>query len=367
MVVNRISWILQQMKTGETSHQIDNCLNCQKSVGEQDQFCPNCGQKVRESRISAWTLLSEFFSTILNLDSRFFKTIRHIFVPSFLPKEYMAGKRRSYINPSKFFFVTLIIHFTSLAILTKDQSISLDDDHHEQTIWRNAEHADLLVAFDSLTLLHPISDSTVRDSIRKKLFRPNEKTTRDSLNIMAFDFGNTKTPKKIAYADLYNSTGDDLIKKYNIEGYWKQLIFRQFQRWHQNQKAGFQFLMGNMLWVIVFTVIFSAFFLKLLYIRHKFYIVDHLVVSMFYHSIVLLILSSIYWIEHFFGEIEDTITPVTVLLLVIIPIYGFMTLKKYYLQGKRKTLLKFALMAFFELILLIIFLMIVLFISLMIF
>lgn len=355
------------MKTGKTSHQIDNCLNCQKPVGEQDQYCANCGQKTRESRVSAWTLLSDFFSTILNLDSRFFKTIRHIFVPSFLPKEYMAGKRRSYINPSKFFFVTLIIHFGTIALLTKDQSISIDGDHHEQKIWQHAEQTELRAAFDSLTVLYPIADSTVRDSIRKKLFSSAKSTNRDSLNIMALDFGANKTAKKIAYSDLYNATGDELIKKYNIEGFWKQLVFRQFQRWHQNQKAGFQFLIGNLLWVIVFTVIFSAFFLKLLYIRHKFYIVDHLVVSMFYHAIVLLILSCIYWIEHFFGNIQDTLTAVTVLLLALIPIYGFMTMKRYYQQGKRKTFTKFALMGFFELILLIIFLMIVLFISLMIF
>lgn len=355
------------MKSNATSHQIDNCLNCQNPIGEQDQFCASCGQKARESRISAWTLLSEFFSTILNLDSRFFKTARHIFVPSFLPKEYMAGKRRSYINPSKFFFVTLIIHFGTIALLTKDQSISIDGDHREQKIWQNTERAELRAAFDSLTLMYPISDSTVRDSIRKKLFRSTKNSNRDSINVIALDFGENQSFQKIAYSDLYNSTGDELIKKYNIEGYWRQLVFRQFQRWHQNQKAGFQFLIGNMLWVIVFTVIFSAFFLKLLYIRHKFYIVDHLVVSMFYHSIVLLILSCIYWIEHFFGNIQDTITAVTVLLLAIIPVYGFMTMKKYYQQGKRKTLLKFGLMGFFEIILLMIFLMIVLFISLMIF
>ena len=355
------------MKTDKTSHQIDNCLNCQKPIGEQDQFCSSCGQKTRESRVSAWTLLSEFFSTILNFDSKFFKTIRHIFVPSFLPKEYMAGKRRSYINPSRFFFVSLIIHFGILALITKDQAISFDSDLEEEAVYKNAERAELQETFDSLALVFPIADSTVRDSIRKKLFRSITHPKNDSLYIMSLQFGESKTSKKIAYVDLYNSTGDELIEKYNIEGTGNQILFRQFQRWHKNPKAGFQFLMGNMLWVIVFTVIFSAFILKLLYIRHKFYVVDHLVVSIFYHSIVLLILTCIYWIEHFFGNIQDTITAVTILLLAIIPIYGFMTMKNYYQQGKRKTLLKFALMGFFELILLIIFLMIVLIISLIIF
>lgn len=354
------------MKTGETSNQLVNCLNCQKSIGDLDKFCAFCGQKARGSRISSWTLLAEFFSAILNFDSRFFKTIRHIFVPSFLPKEYMSGKRRSYINPSRFFFVTLLIHFGTIALITKNQAISFGNEEMEQEVWENSEQQKLSAVFDSLILIYPISDSTVRDSLRSKLFGVKNMTEQDSTSFILISMGDLDIGHKISNYDLITYSEDELIDKYKIEGYWEQLFFKQTQRMRKNPKAGFQFVISNMLWVIVFTMIFSAFFLKLLYIRHKYFMVDHLVVSMFYHSVALLLLSVVYWIEYFYTN-GDSLNVVSALLLCIIPIYGFMTLKRYYQQGKRKTFLKFLLMGFFELILLSIFAVIVLLISMLIF
>lgn len=355
------------MNTDKTSNQLQNCLNCQKSLGDTDSYCSRCGQKTRVSQISVWTLLSEFFSSILNLDSRFFKTIKHIFSPSFLPIEYMSGKRRSYINPSRFFFVTLLIHFGTITLILKNQSITIGTEDMEQRVWQQAERDDLAQIFDSLALEYSLSNPIVIDSLRKNLFNQKSIMGNDSTDFNFISLGDVNLGHKISNFDLFNLSENELISKYDIKGFWNQLFFKQTQRMIKSPKAGIQFAIGNMLWVIVFTVIFSAFFLKLLYIRHKYFIVDHLVVSMFYHSVALILLSLVYWCEYFNSNGEDALTLLSKVLLLIIPIYGFMTLKGYYKQGKLKTFLKFSLMGFFELILLSIFASLVLLISMLIF
>lgn len=92
------------------------CLNCGACV--EGKYCPDCGQENRESRESFLDLIFRFVSTIINFDSKFWKTTRYLlFSPAKLSLEYMEGKRNSYVNPVQLYLFISFLAFFIPAIL----------------------------------------------------------------------------------------------------------------------------------------------------------------------------------------------------------------------------------------------------------
>ena len=92
------------------------CLNCGAFV--ERRYCPNCGQENRESRESFFHLIAEFVTDFVHYDSSFWKTTRYLlFSPARLSLEYMAGKRKSYVNPVKLYIFISFLAFFIPAIL----------------------------------------------------------------------------------------------------------------------------------------------------------------------------------------------------------------------------------------------------------
>lgn len=80
---------------------METCSNCgNKFTGK---YCHNCGQgKVK--RLEVKTILHDVTHGILHWENSFLKTCRHLILsPGRTVKEYIAGKRRSYIKPFTYF------------------------------------------------------------------------------------------------------------------------------------------------------------------------------------------------------------------------------------------------------------------------
>lgn len=92
------------------------CLNCGSFV--EEKYCPKCGQENKESRESFFHLILEFVFDLIHFDSSFWKTTRYLlFSPAKLSLEYMAGKRKSYVNPVKLYIFISFLAFFIPAIL----------------------------------------------------------------------------------------------------------------------------------------------------------------------------------------------------------------------------------------------------------
>lgn len=87
------------------------CQNCGSFV--EKNYCPNCGQENSLSRQSFYHLFTHFVSDYLHYDSSFWKSIKcMLFHPGRLSKEYMDGRRKSYINPfTLYIFISFITFF----------------------------------------------------------------------------------------------------------------------------------------------------------------------------------------------------------------------------------------------------------------
>jgi hypothetical protein len=91
------------------------CLNCRYVV--ELKFCPNCGQENTDSRKTFHHLFIHFFEDLTHYENAFWKTIRNLlFKPATLTKEYLSGKRLSYLAPVRLYIFISFITFLLIAM-----------------------------------------------------------------------------------------------------------------------------------------------------------------------------------------------------------------------------------------------------------
>lgn len=80
-------------------------------------------------------IFSEFLDNFLNWDSKFFTTLRYLILkPGFLSKEYIEGKRMSYVAPIRFYIVISVIFFFVVSIFADFNSGNKTSDNSGITV-----------------------------------------------------------------------------------------------------------------------------------------------------------------------------------------------------------------------------------------
>lgn len=327
------------------------CLNCESSLIPDAEYCPQCGQAKKESRLDVSTLFRDFFSQVFNVDGRIFLTLRKMWKPAFLTKEYVSGRRVSYFNPARFFITMLILHFILISYDISHSNIKLNSTDNAFKI----NTSNLAVQYDSLIqVIIPEADTTQVDSLRKSLFKGIVKPKEDFI-LKNFTVGETSFKKyKITRTDAYTLDFDKLYKKYEINSGWHQMIVRQYIRVTKNAEGSLPFLIGNLSWGVILLLFTIAGFMWLLYFRGGYYYVEHCVLLLYYHAKAFLVINVFMIIEMIFSD-HDFPALLILISYGLSVIYLYVTMKMYYQQGWFKTLIKFALVGFAYFIFLLIF------------
>jgi hypothetical protein len=95
-----------------------NCKNCATSIKENDKFCPSCGGRVINTRLTFSHVWVEFSERVLSWDNKFFKTFLHLFTkPHLVIEDYVNGVRKKYFDPFSFLFLAITIGGLSLYLM----------------------------------------------------------------------------------------------------------------------------------------------------------------------------------------------------------------------------------------------------------
>jgi hypothetical protein len=101
------------------------CANCGAEL--LGQTCYSCGQPVKGMVRHLSSILADVADTILNIDSRIFRTLWPLLLkPGFLTNEYLAGRRVRYVTPFRLYFFLSVIAFLVIAI-SLDATLDLKD------------------------------------------------------------------------------------------------------------------------------------------------------------------------------------------------------------------------------------------------
>ncbi|NNF35195.1 MAG: DUF3667 domain-containing protein [Saprospiraceae bacterium] len=317
------------------------CYNCEKVVSLQDKYCPHCGQANHPTRLTVFILMKDFVNNFFDLDSKFFKTLFHIYSPSFLTKEYVAGKRRKYANPIRLFVVSIVALFAVLMFYLDDVVHFEQMDDPQEELYSDNTKSELFDKFNEYvdTTFSTQIENKVVDSIKIHVFKnikPSDSTYVRFPN-MKFNFGGESKSYNFLSKDVLEMEPDSVLKKYEITKLEEKIFVKQFLKSYVSGGRTLQYLISNMFWVVILAIIISAFLLKLLYVRHEIYYIEHIILLCNAHTLlfVILILSLSTAIFHEVGK------NITLSLISFYWLYFIFIFKRYYQQGFFKTLIKF--------------------------
>ncbi|TAK41726.1 MAG: DUF3667 domain-containing protein [Saprospiraceae bacterium] len=322
----------------------DICRNCQTPLPPAAKFCPRCGQKNTDGRLTFGELLHEFSGSLLNLDLRIFRTLKALLFPGRLTVEYFKGRHIPYYHPVRLFLVAgaLLIAITSIFI--NENQLSEINSIWETRKTRHVRHEEFL-RLDSLrgALRSQFPEPQVGvafDTLLEQYAKGEDLAGKDSIEIRyALQLGNASDGRKgsdeVAIEDMMRMDEKGIADKYGIEGFWKRLIFMQNIRILKAADKLVFYLIGNVLWMMLIMMPMLAVLLKLLYIRRPFYYYEHLVFSFHTHAFVFLLISLTLLIDKYAG------TAISPFAFFALPVYLVIAMKRFYGQGWLKTILKF--------------------------
>jgi len=279
------------------------CLNCGSLL--HGRFCHECGQENIEPKESFWHLTTHFIYDITHFDGKFFSTLKYLlFRPGFLSKEYLKGRRAGYLHPVKMFVFTSALFF--------------------------------LIFFSFYGQYNPFNYSEPR--------RPNIDTAD---HVSGLDGTGS-----IQYHSVreYDSLQNTLSKAKRDDWATRKMVHRSLalhEKYRDDPKAvikvlgdKFTHLFPQMLFV---SLPLYALALSLLYVRRKqFYYVNHVVYTIHLYCAVFIMILCALLLGSFFGLFHWHATPLlTSIFSLLILLYGYESMRRFYGQSGRKTILKY--------------------------
>jgi len=327
------------------------CLNCDSNFEDDFQYCPNCGQKNTDGKITFTELWAEFQDAIFNIESRTWRTLKAIFVPGKLTLEYFAGKHRRYVHPVRLLIITSVLTIVALSFqdvqsYTNHKFVIKDkikENYERQRVYRI-----MAKIIDSTHNIYPdahakaVTDtamSVFEDSINNLLYRYGD-TYGDSVDLNYYiPIGSSGIGENISKRDFLTMTEDELVKKYKKDaGLFQKLVFRQKAKYVNDETQLASAVVGRFTLGILSMMPFVALVLYFLYRRRQFYYIENLIFSFHFHAFSFIILTSYVLIWDVFPEWMFYIP------IFIIEVYLFISMKRVYRQGIPKTVLKFVLL-----------------------
>ena len=239
------------------------CLNCNYVV--EHRYCGNCGQENIEPRKTFHHLFVHFFEDLTHYENAFWKTIKNLILkPAALTKEYLSGKRMSYLAPVRLYiFVSFVTFFFITLLSGSDEMIKLHKSNKEEAVTEKEKKHFLSFGDKHYKNVEEL------DSIQQ-YGKPNEK-------LSSFNYW---LDRKVLMVEEHN-TMEEIVEKF---------------------KESFVHNLPKVLFI--YMPIF-AFMLWLFHSKRKWYYFDHGIFTLHYFSFLLLMLLILFLIKKIlfaFGE-----------------------------------------------------------------
>ena len=246
------------------------CQNCGEELRVGTRFCPFCGQKkIRKEDYTFKRMLKESIFDFFHIDAKLFSSLFPLlFRPGYITNQWLAGKHMKYFKPFKMFLIISILYFVLASM-----------NEHYLVKWGTTDPSNRKMNLG-------FSLSNMPDSVHNQT--NDIIITDDEMNFL---------DRK---AEKFDNMGETGITKY---------IARNFSK------------------LIFLLVPVVALLLKLIYIRKKKIIYEHIIFVLHIHAFVflfaviieLIVLTTGYYVEWW-------------IVIPLIVIYVFLALKHVYRQ-----------------------------------
>ena len=303
-----------------------------------------------------WHMVTHFFYDITHFDSKFFESVKDLTIrPGFLSKEYMLGRRASYLHPVKMYVFTSAIFFLLFfSVFNVNKSISNLNTNLSPT--------------QRKAMANELKESYGKDSANPLLIDGLAKL-RDTGNIISNKDALTyfiNKPNFIKYSGRnYSSIYEyDSVERSlpaaKRDGWFMRRLMKKViiinEKYSEDPEEAFNKFGESLLHRIPYMLFVSlplfALILKLLYVRRKqFYYADHGIFTIhlyIFSFLLLLVLFLFNWLNKVTGWSIFII--LTVLLFIALFFYLYKAMRNFYGQRRAKTFFKFLFVAFWSFI-----------------
>lgn len=248
-----------------------DCLNCGTIV--QGHYCHHCGQENVVTKETFWHMFTHFFYDITHFDSSFFHTIHHLILkPGFLSKEYMIGRRASYLHPIKMyvftsaiFFLLFFTFFSPKGNFTVSQEVPVS-------------------AEERVAYIKELQDGLKKDSTREQLKERLERAKDTSRPLLVKDILDIETGKGVIQFGSINyktvaeyDSLEKLLPPSERDGWFLRLVTKKQiainNRYRDNPEEAYKKLGNDILHKLPYMLFVSlplfALILRLVYIRRR--------------------------------------------------------------------------------------------------
>jgi len=293
-----------------TSFSWYTCKNCSYSF--EGNFCPSCGQSIKEVQQPIVHFLGDMFGALFALDMRAVRSVPMLLIkPGKLSSEFVDGKRAKHVAPFRFYLFVSIVFFFLIGIQTKkliNEDVNLSADEVE--------------VIDSLASNLPLTNFSING--QDTVFKIN--SIADGVNIASL----FKESLQVELADstLTDAERAKATKELNAFDDPDYLVSKVYQyiSW------SFFILMP---WFALILFLFS-------WKKRKFYI-EHLVFSVNLHTFFFLVLILVILVSMVFpGSLDKMGLPV----FLFMTSYTIIGIRNYYKKKWRKAIFQTFLMFF---------------------
>ena len=273
-----------------------HCLNCGSELN--GNYCHMCGQQATTVKPNVKSFVLEYIYNAYIWDPKFFKTLKYLICrPGHITNEFLSGKYASYVHPLKlnmfilFVFITLFALFSgtkkmndSIQVFTKDErvlsgmqiSIIKNDKEYEEKLMASPRDTVLLVAPEFIADEYPQYISKLK-TIESGKSNYADKWIASVPHVLIED--NIIIPTSDDYYCFNTETGKGVELLELLNSVWTQMV---------------DFFTRYFPMLVLLTVPFFAFSLRIVHHKRKCPKINHFVFSLHYTALLELLIILIF-------------------------------------------------------------------------
>jgi hypothetical protein len=334
-----------------------DCLNCGAIV--QGRYCHVCGQENVVPKETFWHMVTHFFYDVTHFDSNFFHTVHHLILkPGFLSKEYLRGRRASYLHPIRMYVFTSAIFF--LLFFSVFGPKTFKTNLHDKI---NPAHRERLIRDTRKQLEKDTANSILKGQLTWLLDTSRLITELDASKMEVDSDHNIRLTSSHYHSRKEYDSLQHLLPRAIRDGWFRRrLELKQIdinEKWNENPEEAVQKFTESLLHRLPYLLFLSlplfALILKLIYVRRRqFLYADHGVFTIHLYVFTFLMLLAVFIVEKLSETLHFDGGWLIFVLFVLLFFYLYKAMRNFYGQRRGKTFLKFIFLCILSLIMMLI-------------
>lgn len=284
---------LIEKRSDNQGFQWNTCLNCEYRF--EGNYCPSCGQSINEIQKPIRHFLHDMMDSLLVFDIRVFRSIPTLLLkPGKISSEFIAGRRRRYVPPFRFFLFASILFFFLIGLQTRNLfNISMNEEQSEALVDS---------VFQEMKIRGQINQSG--DTVMSIT------NAREGLGMVEFF-------KNSFREELADSTLSDIDREK------KEKRLRSLENTNYLTSQVYKYIS----WSFFILMPFYALILRLFFRKKRKFYVEHLVFSVNLHTFYFILLSILILLNMIFENILKGMAP---WILLVAFMYAMIGIRNFY-------------------------------------